>query len=298
MQALKLENLNFQVLNGKLLNELRTPVFMKTKVDVVYSDINNWDLEGILYYSSNGDKGKHNKLSYVDYTWLKIVEELKHYNFSISELKTYRDELFIPIDIDILFRAIKDQMNSMSLSEYQREELLQVDLYEILKDIKITTMDLLISESIVFGSRVNLFFYKNPVWVCGVSHRSLEEMQKTGDLQSFEKYNEQTHLNLSLDPILSKFVADGVIDKSKQMILSDDEYQMLTEIRKRLKNIKSVTINYQEGRIERLDIESMKAVKAESSLMAVIKSAEYSKIEMITQKGNIVCLKHTEKLKL
>ena len=64
MQAHKLENISFQDLNEELLKELSTPVFMKTKVDVVYSDINNWDLEGILYYSSNGDKGKHNKLSY------------------------------------------------------------------------------------------------------------------------------------------------------------------------------------------------------------------------------------------
>ena len=41
----------------------------------------------------------------------------------------------------------------------------------------------------------------------------------------------------------------------------------------------------------------MKAVKAESQLMAVIKSASYSKIEIQTQNGKIACVNHNEKIK-
>lgn len=285
-------------LNIELIKELRTPVFLKTKVDVVYSDINNWDLEEILYYSSSGKKGGQNRLTYIDYIWLKIVKELKGYNFSISEIKSYRDQMFKSIDKDLLVKVVREQMHLTTLSDQEKQEVLNTDLKEVFEGIDITTMDMLISEGILMGSKTNLLFFKYPTEVIGISQRALQEIQKNGYAEELEKFNERTHLNLSLRPILSKFVKESTIDKSKDMILSREEYAMLTEIRKRLKDIKSVTIKYKEGQIDRIDIERMKSVKAESSLMAVIKSAEYSSIEMITQKGNIVCVNHTEKIKL
>ena len=90
----KLEHLQVRNLNINLILELQAPTFMRTKIDVVYSDLNNWDNEGLLYYSSDVKKGSQRKLSYIEYIWVKIIEELKKYNFNDEDIKSYRDELF------------------------------------------------------------------------------------------------------------------------------------------------------------------------------------------------------------
>lgn len=288
-----------KVLDLELINSLRTPTFLKTKLDVVYSSINNWDSDDLLYYRNNDKKGSQKSLSYIEYIWIKIVEELKRYNFNDHEIKTYRKDLLTPLVSEKFQTWIKELVKeNIEISPELKATFLREDLTEVLKEIGFTTLELTIVEGIVQRQETNLLFFKDPIESIGLSHNALLSLQKNNSLLEFNNYLRKTHLNMCLTPILNKFISGDKIDPSKNMILSQEEYKMITEIRKRIKDIKTLTVKYKEGKIDRIDIHSMKSIKAESSLMAIIKSASYSSIEMTTEKGKIVCINHTEKIKI
>ena len=288
-----------KVLDLELINSLRTPTFLKTKLDVVYSSINNWDSDDLLYYRNNDKKGSQKSLSYIEYIWIKIVEELKRYNFNDHEIKTYRKDLLTPLVSEKFQTWIKELVkDNIEISPELKATFLREDLTEVLKEIGFTTLELTIVEGIVQRQETNLLFFKDPIESIGLSHNALLSLQKNNSLLEFNNYLRKTHLNMCLTPILNKFISGDKIDPSKNMILSQEEYRMITEIRKRIKDIKTLKVKYKEGKIDRIDIHSMKSIKAESSLMAIIKSASYSSIEMTTEKGKIVCINHTEKIKI
>lgn len=280
-----------------LLLELRRPTFMRTKIDVVYSDIVNWEVEGILYDGVKKEKGSQKKLSYIEYIWLKMIEEFKAFNFSIDDIKFYKQELFQPYPIDDLYSVTTEKMK---YSEQGREALRYDDgtILQQLKKLGLTGFEITLSQIIEHRQSANLLCFKGPLNILYVTDGALNELVRQDAFSTYQDYLKQTHLNISLKPIISKFLKGGKIDSSKQMILSLDEYRIITEIRKRIKGIKSVTVHYSDKNVTRIDIQNLKPIKAESSLMAVIKKSDYSKIEVVTEKGNIVSLLHTEKIKV
>lgn len=290
--------LNSDILNQELLTQLRTPTFLKTQLDVVYSDINNWDNEGLLYYAQENKKGSQKRLSYIEYTWVKIIEELKKYNFSDNDIKSYRDELLLPIDKNLFEEILNNQLLHLDLSEREKLDFIKTDKSEVIAELCILEIEHLIINSVVKKLDANILFFKSPSMAICVAKNAFDAMDNKV-MDELRRLMRETHLNLSLMPIIEKFIKGNCVDTSKQMILSNEEYRMITEVRKRIKDIKTLTVRYRDsGVIDRVDIHSMKSVKAESNLMGILKSSDYSSIEMITEKGKIVCVNHTEKIRI
>ena len=282
----------------ELIEELRRPIFMRTKIDVVYSDIVNWEVEGILYESVRKEKGSQKKLSYIEYVWLKMIQEFKSFNFTNEEINYYKQELFKPYPIDdlvgIIISLAKETKQGREALRYGGEKIWR----EGFEELGVNVFEHSISSMIQHGHKANVLCFKSPIQVFCETEGALLHLEKDDSLIKYRNYLKQTHLNISLTPIVSKFLKDGKIDSSKQMILTSDEYKIITEIRKRIKGIKSVSVYYSDKNVRRIDIQNLKPIKAESSLMAVIKKSDYSKIEVVTEKGNIVSFLHTEKIKV
>jgi len=74
-----------------LYDKLRERVFLKTELDVVYTDLVNWERSGLLSLGGNSDKGDWKKVSYTEYIWIKIIVELRNYGFSYGEIELIKD---------------------------------------------------------------------------------------------------------------------------------------------------------------------------------------------------------------
>ena len=77
-----------------LQNKFNERVFSKTEIDVVYSDLTNWERNGLIDISHKVKKGGHKKLSYVDYVWVSIIKQLRGFGFSYDEIKAVKAFLF------------------------------------------------------------------------------------------------------------------------------------------------------------------------------------------------------------
>ena len=69
-----------------LFDLLRERVFLKTELDIVYSDLVNWERSNLLSIGGDSDKGDWKKLNYVEYIWVKIIQELRQFGFNYEEI--------------------------------------------------------------------------------------------------------------------------------------------------------------------------------------------------------------------
>ena len=80
-----------------LINYICTPLFLKTKVDVQYYEILNWERFGLLDIdlglSTLKTDYKKTAISFVQYVWVKMVEALIKYGFSYNDVKAIRKKL-------------------------------------------------------------------------------------------------------------------------------------------------------------------------------------------------------------
>ena len=70
-----------------LYHQLRNRCFLKTQLDVVYTDFTNWERYDLLFIDHDVEKGMWKKLNYIEYTWMKIVEQLRKFGFPYNEIK-------------------------------------------------------------------------------------------------------------------------------------------------------------------------------------------------------------------
>ena len=80
-----------------LINYIYTPLFLKTKIDVLYFDVLNWEKHDLLDIDlglATVKSGyKKTAISFVQYVWIKMVEGLNSYGFSYDDIRAIRTKL-------------------------------------------------------------------------------------------------------------------------------------------------------------------------------------------------------------
>ena len=82
-------------------------VFLKTQIDVVYTDFVNWERNNLLFIDSDVEKGKWKKLNYFEYVWVKLVEQLRSYGFTYKAILTLKEEMFQNMNDKDFFDSMK-----------------------------------------------------------------------------------------------------------------------------------------------------------------------------------------------
>ena len=74
----------------KLFDKLRERVFLKTELDIVYSDLANWERSNLLDIGGDAEKGNWKQLNYIEYICIKIIQELSQFGFKYEEIESYK----------------------------------------------------------------------------------------------------------------------------------------------------------------------------------------------------------------
>lgn len=105
-------------ISNKLIQKLNEKVFLKTEIDVVYTNITNWERIGLLFASEGEDKGNWKKTSYIEYVWIKIVEQLKEFGCDNNAILGIKNFMFKDIkvkDIMILSESNLDRIEKKGM---------------------------------------------------------------------------------------------------------------------------------------------------------------------------------------
>jgi hypothetical protein len=288
---------------GSLSEKFHERELLKTNLDVVYSDFTNWERGSLLFVEKEVDKGEWQKLNYIEYVWLKIVEKLRKYGFSYDEIIFYKEELMGYVRPEVLIGAAfskqeeLDAINPDVLKEVNEQEN-NPDLLERLTN-KITYLELLMFNVISYEQQVTLQFDKdNPKTIGAMSKVIFEELDKNELADELLKQQTSTYLNVSLNQILSRFLSDDGQSPERQLFLSNEEHKLLKVIRNRPKSIISIAVMFKNGKMDLLKVESIKKVELESRLMDLIQKGDYLNIAITTENGVINSFKNTKKIKL
>jgi len=303
---ISLENykVNPEFVIEKLLDKLNERVFLKTEIDVVYSDLVNWERSNLLNIGGNSDKGDWKRLNYFEYIWVKIIQELRAFGFSYEEIDKYKSELMIKPNIKeiieaskIDFQSVEEQFDAITLNNLKSIE--DNGNNEKL-DLGISYFELMISRIIGSGEKWSILFFKDiPGFYFPLSVDTLKGFDKIEKTGIPEELLSKTYLSISLTDIIANFLVDGknAFEKKTISILTKNEHNLLKHIRKGYGKIKSIKIRFKDNEMELLEVTSIKKVKMEGRLLDYIKKGEYQSISIDTVDGKIVNFENTQKIK-
>jgi len=293
-------------LSGKLLKKLKKRVFLRTQLDVVYTDFTNWERGGLISIGDELEKGKWKHLNYSEYVWIKIVEELRAYGFSYDEILVLKTKLLAYLPAKVVLQATLD--NKDDLDKINPDIFIQLDASKNDPDFlklfenQFTYIEDFIINAITFNQRCSILFYKGSLGEFSfLSKKMLEVSDRKGVFENLISEQSRTHLSVSINKIISKFISIGQDDfpLEKPALLEKDEYDLLKIIRNKPENVKKISIQFNNQEIDLIEIESVKKkVDIESRLMDHIKKGDYTTMIITAQDGHISYVSKNEKIKL
>ena len=277
---------------NSLVNYIYTPVFLKTKIDVLYYEILNWERYGLLAIdlglSTIQTDYKKTAISFVQYVWIKMVEALTKYGFSYDDIIVIRAKLSQKLHYELSYNQNIAQNKELQTSDKHKEAY-------------ITEFEKLVMLAIADKKNYKFFFYKDTPADYFLFSDDLLEMFHNSDEDDFflEKFKND-HFSFSFYKIFEPFLFGDLnqFDNKSISILSTEEDKVLRMIRRDYNNLKSIKIQFHQSKPTYLEIKTTKQVAAESRIMEHIQKRDYSTIVIQTVDGSVVNFENTKKYKL
>jgi hypothetical protein len=275
-----------------LINYIYTPLFLKTKIDVLYFDILNWEkydlLDIDLGLGTIKTDYKKTAISFVQYVWIKMVEALIKYGFSYDDIRAIRARLSQKLHFELNYnQKIAENKALQTLDNHKKGY--------------ITELEKLVLSTIAHKNNYTFFFYKDVPADYFLFADDLLDMFHASDenyffLERFKKY----HFSFSFYKIFEPFLHGDShqFDNRSISMLSKEEDKVLRMIRRNYNELKSITIRFNQSKPTHLEIKTTKQVSAESRIMEHIQKRDYSTIVIQTVDGSVVNFENTKKYKL
>ena len=108
-----------------LINYIYAPVFLKTKIDVLYFDILNWEKYDLLTIDLGLCREyigyKKTAISFVQYVWIKMVEALTKYGFSYDDIRAIRARLSQKLHFELNYNQKIAENKALQTSDNHKE---------------------------------------------------------------------------------------------------------------------------------------------------------------------------------
>jgi hypothetical protein len=275
-----------------LINYIYTPLFLKTKIDVLYFDVLNWEkydlLDIDLGLATVKSEYKKTAISFVQYVWIKMVEGLNSYGFSYDDIRAIRTKLGRKLHFSP-YNNKKVASNESLETSYNNSEAYRTDFENY------------VLSTIASKNKYHFFFYKDaPEDFFVFNDGLLKDFNKAGMGDYFLEKFYKDHFSVSLFKLFEPFIhgESHQFETRSISMLSDEEDKVLRMIRRNYEDLKSITIRFNKSKPTHLEIKSTKKVAAQSRIMDHIKKKDYSTIVIQTVDGNVVNFENTRKYKL
>ena len=275
-----------------LINYIYTPLFLKTKIDVLYFDILNWEkydlLDIDLGLGTVKTDYKKTAISFVQYVWIKMVEALIKYGFSYDDIRAIRARLSQKLHFELNYNQKIAENKALQTSDNHKEGY-------------ITELEKFILSTIAHKKNYTFFFFiDEPADYFLFSDDLLEMFHSSDESYFFLDKFKKDHFSFSFYKIFEPFLQGDShqFDNRSISMLSDEEDKVLRMIRRNYNELKSITIRFNQSKPTHLEIKTTKQVSAESRIMEHIQKRDYSTIVIQTVDGSVVNFENTKKYKL
>jgi DNA-binding transcriptional MerR regulator len=247
-----------------------------------YRVINHWDEKGLIRFARNSKEGNR-RFSFVDFIWIKVVNELREFGVSLPDIQKISKDVYEPLPIGAFFENI--EKNLSILNGYEgNEELIQFIKSGAYKDanklpFEFNFLQILIAEAIATRKPISILLFKNCDWFAFFKERAHLYPEEL-----IYKMEYASHLSVSITDIVFRFITEDELEPyfKEIHIFSSGERQLLAYIKDG--HYKKVIVKLKAKDAEPLEIK--KGDSAKEQLLKIIRLQHYKEFIVIDNKNN------------
>ena len=277
--------------------------------DVIHNDLyRHMNDAGLFDYdyiekgqiSAKGVKRKASKTNMVFLIWLMIAKDLKEFGMTNAKLHKVKDYLFTENKIteNLNFEPTKenflDLVNWTSIKDDElklnlKEAIKSGEFFESIENKSITNLYFNIFEMLYTKSDIKLYVKANGDTV-------FVDETKLSD-EDIKQFSYIRAIVLPLKDYVTSLIAEyaSVEFLTRSRLLSKKEAYLIDEFRR--SDIKKISVKYQHGKPDLIEITRLKNVKILSRLTEVLRKNAFEDIIIKTANGNITYSEITERRK-
>ena len=274
-----------QIFRGiALLEQLTDRCIKLAEMDVSYLDYQNWMRHGLLIEEQVDEKNTQKKLTYYEYMWVRMINDMSLYGISYKVIKNIKKE-FVDTRLsqeflDSIFDQIKiiDQIDPGSGQAIKNQN--PSKLLDILDNIS-TPLHLILLYALVMKVDGRLL----------IEESGKCEIELDGFEEESNKIKCRPHLSIPISYMLSNYLKIDDIDCCIQLRkpLSLEEQKLIKIIRgRKFGELESISIGYKNGEMDLIKVRELKRTVIESRLIDHIQKGGYHNIEYKVQGGSLV----------
>ena len=260
---------------------------------VSYRNVNHWDKQDLLV-SQRSQEGKWRRFSFVDFVWLKVIEQLRGIGISIPLITQVKREIFIEITAKQFYDLfMKSQQLKDRLSERGERDRLKKVLENGLKEWgkPISLLQLFICHTIINKTSLSLVIFSDGYWFPW--DERIEVAYSNDDL---ERKTFDTHVQVSLTGIVKSFLGDerSIYLLPQLNVLPPKEVKLLEIIHSG--EYESITIHFRNKKMKALEM--VKAQEVKRKIVDILSENDYQDIIIKSHQGVVTTIKNTIKMML
>jgi DNA-binding transcriptional MerR regulator len=267
----------------ELLNEERLSA---KDTGVNYRVISHWDEKGIIRFSRE-NKEANRKFSFIDFVWIKVVNELRSFGVSLPIIQKIASEIYEPLPMKELFESFVNHLDAVKDLEGEgKEEFLNFFKSGEYKTadygslpFKFNYLQILITEAIATRKSVSLIVFSDGQWFPFIKEN---EHLYTKDQLYKKDFHSQVRVNIT-DLIFKFIIEDYLIEYLDGLhMFTPQERKLLYYIKE--EDYKKVFVIFKSKKQEPLEI--VKSKTAQEELVRILREKEYKEFILIDKKNN------------
>lgn len=270
-----------------------------------FKDLKDIDSKTFHYWKMNGllgmvDKGKWAQVSFVEYTWIKVLQTMRQFNCSLKLMQNiYQNQFTKAYEENLYKKTLEDKLayyyNIRKIRPLEPDEAELLLLHE----------DTLNNPLIMMALRTEISYFYQLMLTCinkGIETGFVIYADQTFDV--LDGTNKEINFNkpyllIPLSPLIATIFNEG--DKAEFIqntgVLNEQELWIIKELRNQ--NIEKLTIffNSENKKISKVEFDSTKLLDENTSkdIMRQLGMQNYSSIKLSTRNGTTLTYNKTEK---
>ncbi len=280
----------------KLTEFLLEERFTIKDLGVSYTNITYWDKQGILSFNRSAG-GRWRNFNFIDFMWIKTVDELREIGISTTLIKAAKKNLFQPFNMKPFLENVKANPDEFEIitKNYSKEEREKLKKFyaQIEKkptNKKITHFYYAIADAIQLTEEIKLEIFKDGSVILHPFHNLYSEVDVL-------KVIREMHISISLTTILKNFLtgySDHITHVATDLkILQPNEIKLLELINSG--EYDSIRVIFKGTEMKELELN--KTQDAKTRLVDIMKEGAYQNITIKSHKGVVSSIENTIKVK-
>ena len=245
-----------------------------------YRVINHWDEMGLIRFARKSTEG-YRKFSFVDFVWIKVVNELREFGVKLPDIKKITTDLYEPLPMKEFLENFAQNLSI--LNEYEgKEELIDFIKSGEYKDadyslFQFNYLQVLIAEAIATRKPISIFLFKNGEWFPFIHER---EGLYPEELLYKKEY--ASHIAVSLTDIIFRHIVEDELTMYLEgiHIFTDNELSVIKILKD--EDYNKITVYLKEGE----PIEISQGKESAERIMKIIRLKQYSGFVVFDKANN------------